>query len=70
MILFGQIQNILPFCSVQKLFQGKNAPKTTKKLGKSFFAETRSFWHIYRSFDRLWTFLILALQVHIRTDNN
>lgn len=30
--------------------------------GKSYFVETRTFWHIFRSFDRLWTFYILALQ--------
>lgn len=34
-----------------------------KSIGKSNFVETRTFWHIFRSFDRLWTFYILALQV-------
>ncbi|CAH8323444.1 unnamed protein product [Eruca vesicaria subsp. sativa] len=30
------------------------------------FTETRTFWHIYHSFDRLWTFYLLALQtVHL-----
>lgn len=32
-------------------------------LGKTNFVEVRSFLQIYRSFDRMWTFLILALQV-------
>lgn len=32
-------------------------------LGKTNFVEIRSFWHIFRSFDRMWSFLILALQV-------
>ncbi|TVU12311.1 hypothetical protein EJB05_45949, partial [Eragrostis curvula] len=35
---------------------------TTKSTGKTNFVETRTFWHIFRSFDRMWTFYILALQ--------
>ncbi|XP_057853796.2 callose synthase 5 [Cryptomeria japonica] len=38
---------------------------TTKRMGKMNFVEMRTFWHIFRSFDRIWTFLILALQVMI-----
>ncbi|KAK8934984.1 Callose synthase 3 [Platanthera zijinensis] len=34
-------------------------------IGKSNFVEIRSFWHVFRSFDRLWAFFILALQVMI-----
>ncbi|CAN8244009.1 unnamed protein product [Cochlearia groenlandica] len=33
--------------------------------GKSNFTETRTFWHIYHSFDRMWTFYLLALQAMI-----
>ncbi|KAJ3679540.1 hypothetical protein LUZ60_017551 [Juncus effusus] len=46
---------------------GGSAPKNSpsKRTGKSNFVETRSFWHIFRSFDRLWTFYILALQAMI-----
>ncbi|GFP95013.1 callose synthase 5 [Phtheirospermum japonicum] len=51
--------------STRTVIQGKGSQKKPGKLGKSFFAETRTFWHIFRSFDRLWTFLILALQVMI-----
>ncbi|KAJ8457794.1 hypothetical protein OPV22_030720 [Ensete ventricosum] len=36
-----------------------------KWVGKTNFVEIRSFWHLFRSFDRMWTFLILALQVMI-----
>ncbi|KAF9617600.1 hypothetical protein IFM89_037663 [Coptis chinensis] len=36
--------------------------RCTKSTGKSNFVETRTFWHIFRSFDRLWTFYVLALQ--------
>ncbi|KAI3451534.1 hypothetical protein Pfo_008199, partial [Paulownia fortunei] len=53
------------FKSTRNATQGKRARKKPGKLGKSFFAETRTFWHIFRSFDRLWTFLILALQIMI-----
>ncbi|XP_074588343.1 LOW QUALITY PROTEIN: putative callose synthase 8 [Curcuma longa] len=38
---------------------------TQKWVGKTNFVEIRSFWHIFRSFDRMWTFLVLALQVMI-----
>ncbi|KAL8143622.1 hypothetical protein V2J09_016654 [Rumex salicifolius] len=40
----------------------KVPPKSSKITRKSNFIETRSFWHIFHSFDRLWTFYILALQ--------
>ena len=32
-------------------------------LGKTNFVEIRSFWQIFRSFDRMWSFFILSLQV-------
>ncbi|XP_042469553.1 putative callose synthase 8 isoform X2 [Zingiber officinale] len=38
---------------------------TQKWVGKTNFVEIRSFWHLFRSFDRMWTFLVLALQVMI-----
>jgi callose synthase len=34
-------------------------------MGKINFVEIRSFWHIFRSFDRMWIFLILSLQAMI-----
>ncbi|KAH1239420.1 putative callose synthase 6 [Glycine max] len=37
---------------------GKRKPKTN-------FVEVRTFLHLYRSFDRMWIFLILALQAMI-----
>ncbi|CDP06081.1 unnamed protein product [Coffea canephora] len=36
-----------------------------KWLGKTNFVEIRSFWQIFRSFDRMWSFLILCLQAMI-----
>jgi callose synthase len=39
-------------------------PKSTR-TGKSNYVETRSFWNLFRSFDRLWTFYLMALQVFV-----
>ncbi|CAL0328990.1 unnamed protein product [Lupinus luteus] len=36
-----------------------------KHVGKTGFVEQRSFWNLFRSFDRLWVMLILFLQVAI-----
>lgn len=36
-----------------------------KKVGKTGFVEQRSFWNLFRSFDKLWIMLILFLQVAI-----
>lgn len=41
--------------------------KADKQKGKVNFVELRSFWHIFRSFDRMWSFFILALQVFTST---
>ena len=35
------------------------------RVGKTGFVERRSFWNLFRSFDRLWVMLILFLQVAI-----
>ncbi|KAI4323334.1 hypothetical protein L6164_022949 [Bauhinia variegata] len=34
-------------------------------MGKINFVEIRSYWHIFRSFDRMWSFFILCLQAMI-----
>ncbi|XP_068657012.1 callose synthase 12-like isoform X1 [Aristolochia californica] len=36
-----------------------------KKVGKTGFVEQRSFWNVFRSFDRLWIMHILVLQAAI-----
>lgn len=38
------------------------APRSKIRVGKTGFVEQRSFWNIFRSFDRLWIMLILFLQ--------
>ncbi|KAG0479575.1 hypothetical protein HPP92_010433 [Vanilla planifolia] len=50
-----------------KSVQDGHPPKKTssRSTGKSYFIETRTFWHIFRSFDRMWTFYMLALQAMI-----
>ncbi|CAN6713712.1 unnamed protein product [Malus baccata var. baccata] len=37
-------------------------PKKGKRTGKSTFVEHRTFFHLYRSFHRLWIFLALMFQ--------
>ncbi|GLT55537.1 hypothetical protein SLA2020_286500 [Shorea laevis] len=39
-------------------------------IAKSNFVEIRSFWHIFRSFDRMWSFYILSLQAMIIIASN
>ncbi|XP_019429555.1 PREDICTED: callose synthase 3-like [Lupinus angustifolius] len=58
------------FClPVEHLFFDKsNDDKPANKdrwVGKVNFVEIRSFWHIFRSFDRMWSFFILCLQAMI-----
>ncbi|XP_059429672.1 callose synthase 3 [Corylus avellana] len=45
---------------------GDNKAATRDRwVGKVNFVEVRSFWHIFRSFDRMWSFFILCLQAMI-----
>nr|ACV04900.1 callose synthase 5 [Arabidopsis thaliana] len=54
------------FKSTRDTTQGKKGSfRKAGRTGKSNFTETRTFWHIYHSFDRLWTFYLLALQAMI-----
>ncbi|KAF9621859.1 hypothetical protein IFM89_028447 [Coptis chinensis] len=48
--------------SSQVIEDKDNGPKW---LGKKNFVEIRSFWQLFRSFDRMWIFFILALQAMI-----
>ncbi|CAA7402084.1 unnamed protein product [Spirodela intermedia] len=41
-----------------RLGGGRRKPKTN-------FVEIRTFWHLFRSFDRMWIFFILALQAMV-----
>ncbi|WVZ01425.1 hypothetical protein V8G54_027494 [Vigna mungo] len=38
---------------------------TDRWSGKVNFVEIRTFWHVFRSFDRMWSFYILCLQAMI-----
>ncbi|KAF5745135.1 callose synthase 5 [Tripterygium wilfordii] len=54
------------FKSTLNIVQGRKVPQRNYgSTGKSNFVETRSFWHMFRSFDRLWTFYIIVLQAMI-----
>ncbi|XP_048229927.1 callose synthase 11 [Ricinus communis] len=37
----------------------------SKRVGKTGFVEQRSFWNVFRSFDKLWVLLILYLQASV-----
>ncbi|GMH25104.1 hypothetical protein Nepgr_026947 [Nepenthes gracilis] len=54
------------FKSTHVIAKGRKVPKKSSKgTGKSYFIETRTFWHIFRSYDRLWMFYVLALQAMV-----
>ncbi|GJV43514.1 callose synthase 3 [Tanacetum coccineum] len=62
------------FCEPVKLQQDLNKfvrkgdnkpPGKDRWVGKVNFVEIRSFWHVFRSFDRMWSFFILCLQAMI-----
>ncbi|XP_065633564.1 callose synthase 2 [Quercus suber] len=42
----------------------------SKWIGKTGFVEIRSFWQIFRSFDRMWSFYILCLQAMVIIASN
>ncbi|XWS52424.1 hypothetical protein CRYUN_Cryun11dG0069900 [Craigia yunnanensis] len=57
------------FClSIEQLREKNGDNKTATRdrwVGKVNFVEIRSFWHVFRSFDRMWSFFILCLQAMI-----
>ncbi|GJZ43539.1 callose synthase 5, partial [Tanacetum coccineum] len=53
------------FKSTRDMAQANHNSDNGGSLGKSYFVEARSFWHTFRSFDRMWTFFTLALQIMI-----
>ncbi|KAJ4776414.1 glucan synthase-like 3 [Rhynchospora pubera] len=62
------------FCDPPNIpYHGKNGNQNQETrsnssdrwIGKINFVEIRSFWHIFRSFDRMWSFFILSLQAMI-----
>jgi hypothetical protein len=50
-------------------WQRANQAASGKRKPKTNFVEVRTFWHLYRSFDRMWIFFILAFQVAIIFEN-
>ncbi|GMN26651.1 hypothetical protein TIFTF001_001365 [Ficus carica] len=56
----------LPLEQLRRERSGDGKPLSRDRwVGKVNFVEIRSFWHIFRSFDRMWSFFILALQAMI-----
>ncbi|KAK3032507.1 hypothetical protein RJ639_036174 [Escallonia herrerae] len=51
--------------SISMYLQGRDNVNSGKRKPKTNFVEVRTFWHLYRSFDRMWIFFILALQAMI-----
>ncbi|KAI4386274.1 hypothetical protein MLD38_004220 [Melastoma candidum] len=49
----------------EKTEEAKPLTLRDRWVGKANFVEIRSFLHIFRSFDRMWSFFILSLQVMI-----
>ncbi|EXB29008.1 Callose synthase 3 [Morus notabilis] len=56
----------LPLEQLRRERSGDGKPLSRDRwVGKANFVEIRSFWHVFRSFDRLWGFFILCLQAMI-----
>ncbi|KAL8241376.1 hypothetical protein R6Q59_014731 [Mikania micrantha] len=47
---------------VSIIYTDNKPPAKDPWVGKVNFVEIRSYWHIFRSFDRMWCFFILCLQ--------
>ncbi|KAF8408944.1 hypothetical protein HHK36_005014 [Tetracentron sinense] len=47
------------------ILQRPNRGTVGKRKPKTNFVEVRTFWHLFRSFDRMWIFLILAFQAMV-----
>ncbi|KAG2649829.1 hypothetical protein PVAP13_1NG133600 [Panicum virgatum] len=58
-------ENYLNSGAEQRQQQTTSSRSQQRWLGKTNFVEVRSFWHLFRSFDRMWTVLVLGLQVLI-----
>ncbi|CAL5354214.1 unnamed protein product [Camellia sinensis] len=56
----------LPIEKLRVEKNGDNKPAGRDQwIGKVNFVEIRSYWHMFRSFDRMWSFFILCLQAMI-----
>jgi len=70
LLTYYNMEALLPFCGSTRLMViDWQFPRRRmeKKIGKTGFVEQRSFWNIFRSFDRLWIGYLLVLQVHLHT---
>ncbi|KAH7533719.1 hypothetical protein FEM48_Zijuj04G0161500 [Ziziphus jujuba var. spinosa] len=51
--------------AVQSPHERPNQAAGGRRKPKTNFVEVRTFWHLYRSFDRMWIFFILAFQAMV-----
>ncbi|KAG0619713.1 hypothetical protein M758_4G159300 [Ceratodon purpureus] len=49
----------------EKGYLNRGRKPQREKVGKTGFVEQRSFWYIFRSFDKLWTGYLLILQASV-----
>ncbi|OVA11586.1 Glycosyl transferase [Macleaya cordata] len=50
---------------IDPILQRPNQVTAGKRKPKTNFVEVRTFWHLFRSFDRMWIFFILAFQAMV-----
>ncbi|KAF8408938.1 hypothetical protein HHK36_005008 [Tetracentron sinense] len=51
--------------NISTILQQPNQVTAAKRKPKTNFVEVRTFWHLFRSFDRMWILLILAFQAMV-----
>ncbi|KAF8408934.1 hypothetical protein HHK36_005004 [Tetracentron sinense] len=67
LLIWGEASNIrfMPECICYIFHNRANQVTAGKTKPKTNFVEVRTFWHLFRSFDRMWIFLILAFQAMV-----
>ncbi|CAA3007122.1 callose synthase 7-like isoform X2 [Olea europaea subsp. europaea] len=67
LLIWGEASNLwfMPECLCYIFHCGINQIPVGKSKPKTNFVEFRTYLHLYRSFDRMWIFIIVALQAMI-----
>ncbi|CAN1850901.1 Callose synthase 2 [Linum perenne] len=64
LLIWGEASNVrfMPECLCY-IFHNRSTQRSSgRRKPKTNFVEVRTFWHLYRTFDRMWIFFILAFQ--------